>query len=261
MLHAQRMTAYSPRVSKIQFRFQRGLDIPLSGPPSPEIHAMSVGSVALLPGDYPGVKPVLRVEEGARVALGQPLFEDRSDPRLRFVSPGAGTVTGIHRGAKRALRAIVVALDGDAQVEFEAVPRERLAGLSREAIRDRLLDSGLWSALRSRPYGRVPSPDAAPHALFVTAMDTNPVAADPRLMIGEYGADFADGVLALTALLDGTVYVCCAPNAALRLPEHPRPRVVFWAQARAPFSRAQRTYLEAERLLTSYRESAKPHEN
>jgi Na+-transporting NADH:ubiquinone oxidoreductase subunit A len=222
MLRAQRMTAYSPRVPKLQFRFHRGLDIPLSGPPSPDIHAMSVGSVALLPGDYPGVKPVLRVEEGARVALGEPLFEDRADPRLRFVSPGAGTVTGIHRGAKRALRAIVVALDGDAQVEFEAVPRERLAGLSREAIRDRLLDSGLWSALRSRPYGRVPLPDAAPHALFVTAMDTNPVAADPRLMISEYGADFADGVLALTALLDGNVYVCCAPDAGLRLPEHPR---------------------------------------
>jgi len=178
--------------------------------------------VALLPGDYPGLKPGLRVEEGQRVALGQPVFEDRTDPRLRFVAPGAGTVVAIHRGAKRALRSVVIALDGSDEVSFPAVPRERLPTLSREAIRERLLEAGLWAALRSRPYGRVAAPDALPHALFVTAMDTNPLAPDPRVMIGEYRDDFADGVLALAALLDGNVYVCCAPGPELRLPAHPR---------------------------------------
>ncbi|MCM2311906.1 MAG: Na(+)-translocating NADH-quinone reductase subunit A [Steroidobacteraceae bacterium] len=209
-------------MQRLKFQFRRGLDIPLGGPPRPDIHALEVGSVALLPVDYPGVKPVLRVEEGQRVALGQPLFEDRTDARVRFVAPGAGTVTAIHRGAKRALRAVVVTLDGNAAVEFDPVPRERLGSLSGDEVRRRLLDAGLWPALRSRPYGRVPHPDATPHALFVTAIDTNPVAPDPRVMIGQYGDDFADGVLALTALLDGKVYVCCAPGAELRLPEHPR---------------------------------------
>jgi Na+-transporting NADH:ubiquinone oxidoreductase subunit A len=107
-------------------------------------------------------------------------------------------------------------------VEFQPVPRGRLAAMSREEARQRLLDAGLWTALRSRPYGRVPAPDAVPHALFVTAMDTNPLAAAPRTMIGEYGEDFAAGVLALAALLDGNVYVCCAPGTELRLPDHPR---------------------------------------
>jgi len=209
-------------VERLQFQFRRGLDIPLAGPPSRDIHAKDVRSVALLPGDYPGVKPVLRVEEGQRVALGEPLFEDRLDARVRFVSPGAGTVTTIHRGAKRALRSIVVTLDGEAELTFDPVPRERLAALSRDAARQRLLDAGWWPALRSRPYGRVPAADAEPHALFITAMDTNPVAADPRLMISEYGADFADGVLALAALIEGRVYVCAAPGAGLKLPEHPR---------------------------------------
>jgi Na+-transporting NADH:ubiquinone oxidoreductase subunit A len=218
----QTHTAYSPAVQHIRFHFRRGLDIPLSGPPRAEVHARDVGTVALLPGDYPGVKPVLRVEEGQRVALGETLFDDRNEPQLRFTSPGAGTVAAIHRGAKRALRGIVIALDGTAEVEFEPVPRERLGGLSRAQLRQRLLDAGLWPALRARPYGRVPAPEGVPHALFVTAMDTNPLAADPRVMIGEYGADFADGVLALAGLLDGNLYVCCAPGAAPRLPEHPR---------------------------------------
>jgi len=206
----------------MQFHFRRGLDIPLAGPPRADVHAKSVASVALLPGDYPGIKPVLRVEEGERVSLGQPLFEDRVDPRLRFVAPGAGIVSAIHRGAKRVLRAVVITIDGAAEVEFQPVPRSRLAAMSREEVRQRLLEAGLWTALRSRPYGRVPTPDAVPHALFVTAMDTNPLAADPRTMIGEYGEDFSDGVLALAALLDGNVYVCCAPGNELRLPDHPR---------------------------------------
>lgn len=206
----------------MQFHLSRGLDIPMAGPPRADVHAKPVASVALLPGDYPGIKPVLRVEEGERVSLGQPLFEDRIDPRLRFVAPGAGLVSAIHRGAKRVLRAVVITLDGTAEVEFQPVPRERVAALARDEVRQRLLDAGLWTALRSRPYGRVPTPDAEPHALFVTAMDTSPLAADPRTMIGEYGEDFADGVVALAALLDGDVYVCCAPGTALRLPDHPR---------------------------------------
>ena len=206
----------------MQFHLSRGLDIPMAGPPRADVHAKPVASVALLPGDYPGIKPVLRVEEGERVSLGQPLFEDRIDPRLRFVAPGAGLVNAIHRGAKRVLRAVVITLDGTAEVEFQPVPRERVAALARDEVRQRLLDAGLWTALRSRPYGRVPTPDAEPHALFVTAMDTSPLAADPRTMIGEYGEDFADGVVALATLLDGDVYVCCASGTALRLPDHPR---------------------------------------
>jgi Na+-transporting NADH:ubiquinone oxidoreductase subunit A len=209
-------------LQSLRFHYRRGLDIPLSGPPAGSVHSRPVSSVALLAADYPGIRPVLRVEEGQRVLLGQPLFEDRSDPRLRFVSPGSGTVSAIHRGAKRALQAVVVTLESADEPGFPALDLEQLASLPRASVQERMLEAGLWTALRSRPYGRVPSPDEMPHALFVTAMDTNPLAADPLVMIGEYGDDFAAGVLALAALLDGNVYVCRAPGAELRLAEHPR---------------------------------------
>lgn len=210
-------------MQKLQFHFRDGLDIPLAGPPRPEIHAAAqVGSVAVLSGDFPGMKMNLLVEEGSRVALGQPLLQDRAHPRVQIVAPGAGVVTTIHRGAKRALRSIVVTLEGDEEISFEPASRGRPG---REQARDRLLDSGMWAAIRSRPYGRVALPDATPHALFVTAMDTNPLAPDPLVMIGEYGADFAFGVEVLAELLDGETYVCTAPGAGIRLPDHPRVRL------------------------------------
>lgn len=207
-------------MQKLRFHFRDGLDIPLAGPPRPEISAAAqIGSVAVLSGDYPGMKMNLLVEEGSRVALGQPLLQDRAHPRVQIVAPGAGVVTTIHRGAKRALRSIVVTLEGEEELTFEPASRGRPG---RELVRERLLESGLWAAIRSRPYGRVALPDATPHALFVTAMDSNPLAPDPRIFIGEYGADFAFGVEVLAELLDGETYVCTAPDAGLRLPDHPR---------------------------------------
>ncbi len=210
-------------MQKLKYNLRRGLDIPLAGPPRPEIHASpEVRSVALLTGDYPSIKPVLAVEEGSRVKLGETLMHDRTDPRLRLVSPGAGVVTTIHRGAKRALRSVVVTLEGEGEITYEPVGRGGLASLGREKSRERLLESGLWSSIRSRPYGRIADPDVEPHALFITAMDTEPLAPDPRVMIGEYGQDFADGVAVLSRVVTGNVYVCCAPGPALKLPDDPR---------------------------------------
>jgi Na+-transporting NADH:ubiquinone oxidoreductase subunit A len=213
-------------VPKLRFHLHRGLDIPLAGPPRPEIHAAPpVQSVALLTGDYPSIKPVLLVEEGSRVRLGEPLMQDRGDPRLRLVSPGTGVVKTIHRGAKRALRSVVVQLEGDDELSFEPVPAASLPDLSPEAVRERLLESGLWTAIRARPYGRIALPDTEPHALFVTAIDTEPLAPDPRIMIGEYGRDFADGVAALARLVSGDVFVCCGPGPEMKLPDDPRIQV------------------------------------
>ena len=90
----------------------KGLDIPIEAPPEQTIqNAPAVASVALLGTDYIGLRPTVVVREGERVALGQPLFTDKNDPRVRYVAPGSGTVTAINRGARRALRSIVISLE------------------------------------------------------------------------------------------------------------------------------------------------------
>jgi Na+-transporting NADH:ubiquinone oxidoreductase subunit A len=207
-------------------RTKRGLDLPIAGAPEQKVHAgASVGSVALLGPDYLGLKPTMQVREGERVKLGQSLFTDKANPGVNFTSPGSGVIEAISRGARRVLQSVVVRLDDEAsaeQVRFTQYDRPELADLSDTQVRENLLASGLWTALRTRPYSKVPSPAGAPGALFVTAMDSNPLAVDPSVVIAEHGDAFRDGLSVLSRIFDGTVYVCKAPGSAIPVTEHDR---------------------------------------
>jgi Na+-transporting NADH:ubiquinone oxidoreductase subunit A len=193
----------------MRFEIRKGLDLPLSGEPEQVIaEGPPVTSVALLGDDYPGLRPSLLVAVGDRVRLGQPLFTDRRRPQVRFTSPGAGIVRSINRGERRALQSVVVELRGDEREPFPSHPRDSLAELPRARVAETLLASGLWTALRTRPYGKVPEPDGTPHSIFVTAVDTNPLAPSPEVIIDACRAEFVDGLRAISRLTDGPVFLC-----------------------------------------------------
>ena len=116
---------------------------------------------------------------------------------MRYTSPASGKVIGVQRGAKRALLSVVIEVAGDEEERFEQHARTAPDQLSREQVRETLVASGLWTALRTRPYSKVPVPDSAPHSIFVTAIDTNPLAADPQVVLREYEDDFARGLTIL----------------------------------------------------------------
>jgi Na+-transporting NADH:ubiquinone oxidoreductase subunit A len=197
-----------------------GLDIPIEGVPEQSISDCSdVSSVAVLGGDYVGLSPALQVRQGDRVKLGQPLFADRKHPSIIFASPGSGVVAEVNRGARRALLSVVVRLDGDDEENFLSWSREDLPGLRRDQVTATLLDSGLWTALRARPYGKVADPETTPRSIFVTAIDSNPLAARPEAVIGEKREAFGDGLTVLSHLTDGPVFLCKAPGADLPLGE------------------------------------------
>lgn len=199
-----------------QFTFVRGLDLALDGAPDQVISdGPPVASVALLGRDYPGLRPDFAVEEGARVELGQPLFADRKRPEIVFAAPGAGVVRRIERGPRRSLAAVVIELEGEAEATFAAHDPERLAALGREEVAATLLASGLWTAFRTRPFGRIPDPGSEPASIFVTAIDSNPLAADPRVVIAEARDDFGYGLDVLARLTGGPVFLCQGPGAAL----------------------------------------------
>ena len=212
----------------MQFKITRGLNIPISGEPEQRVaQAPPVARVALVGYDYIGVKrlPTLEVSPGDRVRLGQPLARGKAFSEVVGTAPGTGVVEAIHRGPKRVLETVVIRLDDPAadpdssdQETFNAYPRDELATLSRAQVRENLLASGSWLALRTRPYGMIPPPDRAPDALFVTAIDTNPLAPDPRPLIEQSGEDFADGLTVLGKLTDGPVYVCTAAGFTPTLP-------------------------------------------
>ena len=204
----------------MRIRIRRGLDIPIAGAPEQRIDdANPVGWVALVAKDYRGVQPQLMVEVGDRVRLGQPLFTDKSNPNVLFTSPGCGEVVTIHRGERRSLQSVVVRLEGDEEETFASHDRAALTKLDRQQVKEALLASGLWTSFRTRPFGKIPSAEASPHSIFVTAIDTNPLAGDPRIVIGERTQEFFDGVAIISRLTDGPVYVCQAPGPELELPK------------------------------------------
>ena len=149
----------------MRIKIKKGLDIPINGRPEPLItNRKDVGTVAVLGPDTVGLRPRIDVSEGEQVKLGSTLFIDKRNPTVRFTSPGAGEVIAINRGARRALQSIVIRLDGDDEEIFASFSPEQLSKLPAESARENLLDSGLWTAIRTRPFSRIPSPETVPEA-------------------------------------------------------------------------------------------------
>jgi Na+-transporting NADH:ubiquinone oxidoreductase subunit A len=200
-------------------KIKKGLDIPITGKPAMRIDSGgAVQRVALLARDYPGLKPMMLVAEGERVKLGQPLFRDKKSAQVLYTSPGAGVVAAINRGERRAFISIVISLDGDDAVSFPTCAPEKITSIPRAVVEERLLTSGLWTALRSRPFSKVPVAGTHPAAIFVTAIDTNPLAADPAVVINGQKEFFSVGLSALRLLTDGVVHLCHAAGVSLPVP-------------------------------------------
>jgi Na+-transporting NADH:ubiquinone oxidoreductase subunit A len=200
----------------MQFLIKKGLDVPITGQPEQVIgKANAVKSVAVLGMDYVGMKPTMMVNEGDKVKLGQTLFEDKKNPGVVFTSPGSGVVKNINRGEKRVLQSVVIELDGSEQESFAKFKETELAKLDAEKVKANLIKSGLWTTLRTRPYGKIPTIDSKPKSIFVTAIDTRPLAADPAVIIKDRSKDFANGLTVLSRLSEGKTYVCKAKGAEI----------------------------------------------
>ena len=189
-------------------KLKKGLDIPLAGSPKQEITTgNAITTVAVLGEEYVGMRPTMAVEVGDSVKKGQVLFEDKKNPGVKFTAPAAGTVKEINRGAKRVLQSVVIAVSGDAAETFTQYPAEQLATLSAEQVKQNLVDSGLWVAFRTRPFSQSPAIDSTPRAIFVNAMDTNPLAADPAVIINADAEAFKQGLTVISRLTDGKTYL------------------------------------------------------
>lgn len=191
----------------MQFTIKKGLDLPITGGPKQEIEdGNRVSSVAVLGADYVGMKPTMMVSEGDKVKLGQVLFTDKKNEGVKFTSPASGVVKAIHRGAKRVLQSVVIELQGNEQETFAKY--SDLSALTAEQVQENLVESGLWTAFRTRPYGKIPALNSKPSSIFVTAIDTRPLAADPEVVIKARSDDFINGLKVIAKLTDGKTYLC-----------------------------------------------------
>ncbi|MBQ0758846.1 MAG: Na+-transporting NADH:ubiquinone oxidoreductase subunit A [Zhongshania sp.] len=195
-------------------KITKGLDLPISGLPDQRIESGSkVRSVAVVGFDYVGMKPTMAVKAGDRVKTGQVLFTDKKNEGVRYTSPATGFVSAINRGEKRVLQSVVIDVEEDEYESFTQYDASKLSTLTAEQVTENLVESGLWTAFRARPFSRIPTIGSSPAAIFVTAIDTHPLAADPAQVIARAEDDFTNGLELLCRLTSGKVHLCVAPNS------------------------------------------------
>lgn len=188
---------------------KKGLRLPISGEPEQCVNeGKPVSRVALIGDDYVGMKPTMEVRVGDEVKLGQLLFTDKKTPGIKYTSPGSGTVIEINRGAKRHFESLVIELAGDDEVVFDSFPVAQLERLTGDVIQHQLIESGLWPAFRTRPFSRIPAPGSVPHSIFITAMDTNPLAPSLDKILAGKEENFKNGLAVISGLTEGLLYLC-----------------------------------------------------
>ena len=193
---------------------KKGLDIPLVGSPQQVIHdGNAIKTVATLGEEFVGMRPTMFVKVDDRVKKGQVIFEDKKNPGVKFTAQAAGVVKQINRGEKRVLQSVVIEVDGYDQEKFSSYSTNELNTIAREDVVTNLVNSGLWTAFRTRPFSKVPAIDSKALAIFVSAMDTNPLAANPEIIINEQSEAFKNGLTILSRLTEGEVFVSKAPGS------------------------------------------------
>jgi Na+-transporting NADH:ubiquinone oxidoreductase subunit A len=199
-------------------RISRGLNIPISGAPEQVIHdpVNEVKTVAVIGRDFRGLKPTMHVTEGDEVRIGDVLFEDKKNPGVKFTSPGAGIIRAINRGARRVLQSVVIDInEEETALEYTAYGEDALDTLSVEQVKEQLIESGAWTAFLTRPFSKVPRIDSVPHSIFITAIDTRPLAADPAVVIADDPEAFKNGIRVIRHLSGGKVFVTKAAGASI----------------------------------------------
>ena len=184
---------------------KKGLDLPISGEAAQTVKKVIVPDVvAIKPTDFRNLVPKLLVREGDKVLAGTPVLADKMSQNILFASPVSGTVAEVVRGEKRKL--LEVRIKADAEVEYVDFGAKKVEDLSAEQIKEALLAAGLWPALTQRPYGIIANPEVKPKAIFVSAFNTAPLAANAEFVLGEDVAHIQTAINALGKLTDGGVH-------------------------------------------------------
>lgn len=201
------------------WKIKKGLNVPIKGSPEQFIsEEKKVSRVALIGYDYVGMKPTMLVSVGDTVKKGQVIFTDKKMEGIKYTAPGSGKIVEINRGKKRVFESIVIELKGDEEIKFKSYSAAEIKDLSSDKIIEQLIESGVWTSFRSRPYGKVADPKSKPNSIFITAMDTEPLSPSVPVVLEGKKEDFQLGLELISKLTEGTVFVCKKPDAAIPVP-------------------------------------------
>ena len=188
-------------------KIKKGHDIKISGIPKSDISTAPIAStLALSPSDFKGVKPKLMVKLGDKVKIGSPLFLDKLNPGLRWASPGSGIIKDIKYGPRRVIEKIEIELDKDQQsLDFKSHSMDDISNLSGDEVLDVILGANLFPHFRQRPFNTIPDHEIKPRDIFISGLNTAPLAVDLEIAITDEIENFQAGINAIEKLTDGNV--------------------------------------------------------
>lgn len=191
-------------MSKV-IKLKRGLDIPMEGAAAQEVGSISRPSVfKIVPDHFAGVTPKLMVREGDRVEAGQALFHNKQFADMLFASPVSGVVKAIVRGDRRKVMSIDI--EADPQIKYCKF-ESNLAAMTGEEVRALILEAGLWSYIKQRPYDCIADPTKTAKAVFVSTFDSAPLAPDYEYVLKGQNTDLQAGITALAKMVGADVQV------------------------------------------------------
>ena len=196
-------------------KISKGLNINLKGAPVAEMTSVNAAKLyALMPADFTRVTPKVVVKPEDAVKAGDPLFVDKANPELQFVSPVSGKVVAVNRGERRRVLSVVVESDGKFEsVEYKA---KDVLSLSSDEVKADLLKAGLFAFMRQRPYDVIANPGDAPRAIYVSAFDSKPLAVNFEIALKGNEDDFQTGLDALSRIAPVHLGICaCQKSTAL----------------------------------------------
>ena len=191
---------------------RKGIDIKLKGE-SDKVIADSKPTklVALKPSDFPGLVPKMLLKEGEDVKCGSPIFCDKYNDEINYVSPVSGKLKEIVRGEKRRIMAVTIESDGN-MVQLNTKPKD-LAKLEAGEIKSELMSSGLWPFFKMRPIDIVAIPSDTPKSIFISGFDSHPLAPDYDFIMHGKSAEFNAGLEIVSKLTSGSVNLQLRSNA------------------------------------------------
>lgn len=192
-------------------KIKKGLDIKLVGAAEKVTENAIVSNYySIRPEDFHQVTPKLMAKEGDKVKAGQPVFYDKSNEAVKFVSPVSGQIIEVARGEKRKI--LSVKIQADKEQAFQDYGKLDLNSANAEAIKSRLLESGCWAFVKQRPYDVIANPANMPKAIFISAYASAPLVADLDYVLQGKEAELQAAVTALSKLTNGKVHVSVAKN-------------------------------------------------
>ncbi|WP_375730163.1 Na(+)-translocating NADH-quinone reductase subunit A [Saccharicrinis sp. FJH62] len=197
-------------------KIRKGLDIKLEGKAEEQILSTPKAELfALKPTDFHGLTPKLLLKPGEKVKVGTPVFYDKYNPNILFVSPVSGEVVDVVRGERRRILEVVVKSDG--KMTAEDLGKSDVSKMKREEVVEKIQQAGMWPFIKQRPYDVIAKADKEPKAVFISGLDTAPLAPNYNFILQDKGKELQEGINILKKLTKGKIHLSVDGNSSAKV--------------------------------------------